>query len=159
MQMKITFILSIVLSLMLLSCAGGGDQAAKTDTLATVSKKFPEPTDSTANGLHPFYPTEQNVLGKWILPDPIDTTPLDSDGYIEFLADHSMAVGSKYTLSKPIKWELNGNVLVITHESGDPLEKGRIFNDTLVLEAVSDTSVHYFNLHEPNFIMHLRRKK
>jgi hypothetical protein len=34
-----------------------------------------------------------------------------------------------------------------------------MLNDTLVLEAVSDTTIHYFNLHEPNFIMYLKRKQ
>lgn len=159
MQLKISTILSFALPFVLMACGGGGEKSAKADTAATVAKKFPEPTDSTAGGLHPYYPTEQNILGKWILPEATDTTPHDSEGYIEFLADHSMSVGNNNSLSKPLKWELNGNVLVITHESGDPIEKGRILNDTLVLEAVSDTTVHYFNLHEPNFIMHLRRKK
>jgi hypothetical protein len=151
-------IVSAIISLSLLSCGEGQDKAAIADSTTTVAQKFPDPTDSTAAGLHPYYPTESNILGKWILPDPTDTTPEDSQGYIEFLADHTLkAIG--HPNLKPVKWELNGNVLVMTHESGDPLEKGRMLNDTLVLEAVSDTSVHYFNLHEPNFIMHLKRKR
>jgi hypothetical protein len=143
---------------MMYSCGGSQDKSAAADSASVQSRKFPEPTDSLAGGLHPYYPTEQNIIGKWALPDPTDTTPESTEGFIEFLADHSMKA-QNHPYAKPVKWALSGNVLVITHESGDPVEQGRMLNDTLVLEAVSDTTIHYFNLHEPNFIMYLRRKK
>jgi hypothetical protein len=158
MRTRQSIIVSAIISLSLLACGEGQDKAATADSTTAVKQTFPEPTDSTAAGLHPFYPTESNILGKWVLPDPTDTTPEDTQGYFEFLADHTLKVEGRPDL-KPLKWELNGNVLVMTHESGDPLEKGRILSDTLVVEAISDTSIHYFNLHEPNFIMYLKRKK
>jgi hypothetical protein len=155
---KIFPIISMVtLMLFAMACGNTDNKEVGKDTTA-VAIKLPEPTDSTANGLHPFYPTEQNIIGQWILPDATDTTPLDTDSYIEFLADKSIKV-TKYPSFKAMKWELAGNMLVMTHESGDPVEAGRILNDTLVLEAVSDTTLHYYNLHEPNFLMYLRRKK
>lgn len=150
---------ALLFSVLLASCGDSQQAGATADsTKAAVVQKFPEPTDSLANGLHPYYPTEQNILGKWVLHNPTDTVHGQTDSHIEFLADHTLAV-ENYPLLKPVKWELNGNVLIMTHESGDPLEKGRLLNDTLVIEAVSDTSVHYFNLHEPNFILHLSRKR
>jgi hypothetical protein len=156
---KIFPIVSMVtLMVFAVACGNADNKEAGKDTTAVVVK-FPEPTDSTANGLHPFYPTEQNILGQWYLPESTDTTPLNSESaYIEFLADKTVKV-TKFPSFKAVKWELNGNILVMTHESGDPIEKGRMLNDTLVLEAVSDTTLHYYNLHEPNFLMHLRRKK
>jgi hypothetical protein len=159
MQTKIFMIGALFVSALLTSCGNSQQAGAAADSSkAAAVQKFPEPTDSLANGLHPYYPTEQNILGKWVLHNPTDTIHGQTDSHIEFLPDHTIAV-QNYTLIKPVKWELNGNVLIMTHESGDPLEKGRMLNDTLVIEAVSDTSVHYFNLHEPNFILHLSRKK
>jgi hypothetical protein len=158
-MMKKVFQVIFMVTLMVLAvaCGNADNKDATKDTIAA-AVKFPEPTDSTAGGLHPFYPTEQNILGQWILPDATDSTPLDSDSYIEFMADKSVKV-TKYPSFKAVKWELTGNMLVMTHESGDPVEAGRVVHDTLVLEAVSDTSLHYYNLHEPNFLMHLKRKK
>lgn len=157
--MKKIFPIIFMVSLMVfaMACGNTENKEAGKDTTA-VAVKFPEPTDSNANGLHPFYPTEQNIIGQWNLPDPTDTTPHDSESYIEFMADKSVKV-TKFPTFKAVKWELTGNMLVMTHESGDPVEAGRIVHDTLVLEAVSDTSLHYYNLHEPNFLMHLKRKK
>lgn len=136
------------------------NQGAKTDnaTAAKSEQKFPDPTDSTANGLHPFYPTEAKIIGQWYLPDPTDTVPGMPDHYMEFRADKTLFT-SDSVRGTGVKWDLQGNMLIITHESGDPIEKGRFLNDTLVVEAISDTTAHYYNIHEPNFLMHLVRKK
>lgn len=159
MQTRVFTIIAFSVSVLFMSCGNSQQPAAAADSSkAAAVQKFPEPTDSTANGLHPYYPTEQNILGKWVLHSPTDTVHGQTDSYIEFMPDHTIAVAN-YTLAKPVKWELNGNVLIMTHESGDPLEKGRLLNDTLVIEAVSDTSVHYFNLHEPNFLLYLTRRR
>lgn len=155
---KILPIITIVtLTVFTIACGSSTNKEAAKDSIA-VKPKFPEPTDSTANGLHPFYPTEQNILGQWYLPEPTDSTPGTTDSYIEFLADKSLNLTNNPGF-KALKWELNGNMLVMSHQSGDPIEAGRIVNDTLVLEAVSDTSLTYYNFHEPNFLMQLRRKK
>lgn len=144
-------------SVMLAACGGGESKPAK-DTVAVASPaKFPEPTDSTANGLHPYYPTQANIQGKWIMPHPLDTSAHGHESYIEFLADQSVKV-EEYPYLKPVKWALNGNQLILSHESMDSTRPGLI-NDTMVIEAVSDTSMHYYHLHEPNFLMYLLKKK
>ncbi len=149
--------LSVLIMMFAVACGNAENRQSGKDTVA-VSPKFPEPTDSNANGLHPYYPTEQNIIGQWHLPEPTDSTPRETESYIEFMADKSVKV-TRFPGFKAVKWELTGNMLVMTHESGDPIEAGRMVHDTLVLEAVSDTSMHYYNLHEPNFLMHLTRKK
>jgi hypothetical protein len=154
---KIFMVLCITaVSALIFSC--GNTSEKKEATAEVTAKKFPEPTDSTANGLHPFYPTDANILGQWYLPEPTDSTPQETDGYIEFLADKSVKVENAAHFNVT-KWNLVGNMLIMTHESGDPIEKGRMVNDTLVVEAVTDSSVHYYHMHEPNFLMHLKRKK
>ena len=147
---------ALVLFALLAACNGG----AKTDTAATEGKKtsFPDPTDSTANGLHPHYPTEDKLIGQWFLPDPTDTIPGMPEHYMEFRADKSLFTSDSIR-GTAVKWDLKDNMLIITHESGDPIEKGRMLNDTLIIEAISDTTAHYYNIHEPNFLMHLVRKK
>jgi hypothetical protein len=145
---------------MIIAFAGAcGSSKNSENTKDTVAMKiFPEPTDSTANGLHPYYPTEANILGQWYIPEPTDSVINDVDPYLEFLADKTVKTANSQDL-KAVSWQLSGNTLVITHESGDPVEKGRMIHDTLVVEAVTDTSMHYYNLHEPNFIMHIKKRK
>jgi Lipocalin-like len=158
MKMKRIFQVLYIVAATALVWSCGNTEEKKEMKTEVVAKKFPEPTDSTANGLHPFYPTEANLLGQWYLPDPTDSTPHETSSYIEFLADKSVKVENAAHFNVQ-KWELSGNMLIMTHESGDPIEKGRMVSDTLVVEAVSDTSVHYYHLHEPNFLMHLKKKK
>ena len=87
MKMKRIFqaLYLIAASVLIWSC--GNTTEKKEATTEVVAKKFPEPTDSTANGLHPFYPTEANLIGQWYLPDPTDSTPHETSSYSEFLAD------------------------------------------------------------------------
>ncbi|HLO82564.1 MAG TPA: hypothetical protein VK166_16480 [Chitinophagaceae bacterium] len=157
MRKIFTIISAAMLMVFAMACGNADTKETGKDTTA-VTVKFPEPTDSTANGLHPYYPTEQNILGQWYLPEPTDSTPRETESYIEFLADKSIKVTNNPGF-KALKWELNGNVLIMSHQSGDPIEANRVVNDTLVLEAVSDTSLTYYNLHEPNFLMRLTKKK
>ena len=140
----------------LASCNGAASTSGADSSKA--AQKFPDPTDSTADGLHPYYPTAEKIIGQWYLPDPTDTVPGMPDHYLEFKADKTLFT-SDTVRGTGVKWDLQGNMLIITHESGDPIEKGRVFNDTLILEAISDTTAHYYNIHEPNFLMHLVRKK
>ena len=155
MKKIFTVLYIVAVSALIFSC---GNTSEKKDAATDVAIKFPEPTDSTAKGLHPFYPTEANITGQWYLPEPTDSTPHETDRYIEFLADKSVKVENAGDFNVT-KWDLSGNMLIMTHESGDPIEKGRLLNDTLVVEAVSDSSIHYYHLHEPNFLMHLKKKK
>jgi hypothetical protein len=141
------------------ACNSGEEKKTEeSKTAVAEKKKFPESTDSLANGLHPHYPTEENILGKWILPHPTDTTTNKHESYMEFLADKSVKV-EEYPYLKPVKWQLTHNELILTLESVDPKEPGKMMNDTMVIEAISDTTIHFYHLHEPNFLMYLVKKK
>jgi hypothetical protein len=121
-------------------------------------KKFPESTDSLAAGLHPHYPTEENIAGSWILPHPIDTSAHRNESYIELKPDKSIVV-SEYPYLSPEKWELKGDSLIFYYSQTNVTKHGAPAIDTMVIEAVSDTTLHFFHLHEPNFLMYLVKKK
>ena len=141
------------------ACNGGEEKKAEeSKTAVAEKKKFPESTDSLANGLHPLYPTEEKILGKWIMPHPMDTTANKHESYMEFLADKSVKV-EEYPYAKPVKWELRDNELILTLDLNDPKEPGKMMNDTMIIEAISDTTIHFYHLHEPNFLMYLVKKK
>jgi hypothetical protein len=144
--------------LLILSGCNGGAEKKSLDSSTVAKRTFPQPTDSLANGLHPLYPTEENIVGKWILPHPMDTSANQHESYMEFLADKSVQV-AEYPYLKPVKWQLNENKLILVHESLDPKEPGALINDTMVIEAVSDTTLHFYHINEPNFLMYLVKKK
>jgi hypothetical protein len=152
---KNIFYLTILL--ILTGCNGDAEKKSQ-DSSTVVKRTFPQSTDSLANGLHPLYPTEENIVGKWILPHPMDTSANQHESYMEFLADKSVQV-AEYPYLKPVKWQLNENKLILVHESVDPKEPGALINDTMVIEAVSDTTLHFYHIHEPNFLMYLVKKK
>lgn len=156
--MRTIYLLTFIVVTAILASCGGGESKPSADTVVVATPaKFPEPTDSTANGLHPYYPTQANIQGKWIMPHPLDTSAHGHESYIEFLADQSVKV-EEYPYLKPVKWALSGNQLILSHESMDSSRPG-LTNDTMVIEAVSDTSLHYYHLHEPNFLLYLVKKK
>jgi hypothetical protein len=141
------------------SCNSGEEKKSEdTTAVAAVKQKFPESTDSLANGLHPHFPTEENIIGKWILPHPMDTTANKHESYMEFLADKSVKV-EEYPYLKPVKWQLTHNELILLHESVEKGETGKMLSDTMIIEAVSDTTLHFYHIHEPNFLMYLVKKK
>jgi hypothetical protein len=145
---------------MIFVACNNGEEKKKGESKNAVAKKkkFPESTDSLANGLHPYYPTQENVLGKWILPHPMDTTANKHESYMEFLPDNSVQV-AEYPYLKPVKWQLTNNQLILMHESLDSGETGKMLSDTMIIEAVSDTTLHFYHIHEPNFLMYLVKKK
>lgn len=146
--------------LLTFSACNSGEEKKSADStaVAAIKKVFPEPTDSLANGLHPLYPTEENIVGKWILPHPMDTSANKHESYMEFLADKSVKV-EEYPYLKPVKWQLTHNELILLHESVEPGEAGKMLSDTMIIEAVSDTTLHFYHIHEPNFLMYLVKKK
>jgi hypothetical protein len=152
-------IFAYTLPFVLAACnSGEGKKKEETSTAVPEKKKFPESTDSLANGLHPYFPTEENIVGKWILPHPMDTSANKHESYMEFLADKSVRV-EEYPYLKPVKWQLTHNELVLMHESIEKGEEGKMLSDTMIIEAVSDTTLHFYHIHEPNFLMYLVRKK
>lgn len=153
-------LLAFTLFVAFASCNNGEEKKSEETTAAVVAEKqkFPDPTDSLANGLHPFFPTEENIIGKWILPHPMDTTANKHESYMEFLADKSVKV-EEYPYLKPVKWQLTHNELILMHESVEKGEAGKMLSDTMIIEAVSDTTLHFYHIHEPNFLMYLVKKK
>jgi Lipocalin-like len=160
--MHASYKLLLVSTLLGLFSACNSGEEKKTEenkTTAAVEKKnFPESTDSLANGLHPYFPTEDNIVGKWILPHPMDTSANKHESYMEFLADKSVKV-EEYPYLKPVKWQLTHNELILLHESVEKGEAGKMLSDTMIIEAVSDTTLHFYHIHEPNFLMYLVKKK
>jgi hypothetical protein len=77
---------------------------------------------------------------------------------MEFLADKSVKV-QEYPYLVPSKWQLTDNQLILLHESTDPKEPGKMLGDTMIIEAVSDTTLHFYHINEPNFLMYLVKKK
>jgi hypothetical protein len=133
-------------------------KSEETTAVAAEKQKFPESTDSLANGMHPHFPTEEKIIGKWILPHPMDSTANKHESYMEFLADKSVKV-EEYPYLKPVKWQLIHNEFILMHESLEQGEAGKMISDTMIIEAVSDTSLHFYHIHEPNFLMYLVKKK
>ena len=152
-------LLPFVLVGLFAACNGGEEKKTEeTNTPVVVKTKFPESTDSLADGLHPHFPTEENIVGKWILPHPMDTSANKYESYMEFLADKSVKV-EEYPYLKPVKWQLTHNELILLHESVEQGETGKMISDTMIIEAVSDTTLHFYHIHEPNFLMYLVKKK
>ena len=150
---------AITLLMILVACNNGEEKKSEeTTAVAVVKQKFPESTDSLANGMHPHFPTEENIVGKWILPHPMDTSANKHESYMEFLADKSVKV-EEYPYLKPVKWQLTHNELILLHESVELGEAGKMISDTMIIEAVSDTTLHFYHIHEPNFLMYLVKKK
>jgi hypothetical protein len=159
MRLTYKFLLSLLLPVLFAACNIGEEKKTEeTKTAVAETKKFPESTDSLANGLHPHFPTEENIVGKWILPHPMDTTANQHESYMEFLADKSVKV-QEYPYLKPVKWQLTHNELILLHESVEKGEAGKMLSDTMIIEAVSDTTLHFYHIHEPNFLMYLVKKK
>jgi len=156
--MHITVKFTFLLALLFVFSECNNAEEKETAAVKTEARKFPESTDSLANGLHPNYPTEENIVGRWILPHPMDTSANKHESYMEFLADKSVQV-AEYPYLKPVKWQLTDNQLVLIHESLDSGQTGQMLNDTMIIEAVSDTSLHFHHIHEPNFLMYLVKKK
>ena len=88
----------------------------------------------------------------------MDTSANKHESYMEFLADKSVKV-EEYPYLKPVKWELTHNELILLHESVEQGEAGKMLSDTMIIEAVSDTTLHFYHIHEPNFLMYLVKKK
>lgn len=151
--------LAFSLFMIFVACNNGEEKKAEETAAIAVEKiKFPESTDSLANGMHPHFPTEENIVGKWILPHPMDTSANKHESYMEFLADKSVKV-EEYPYLKPVKWQLTHNELILLHESVEQGEAGKMISDTMIIEAVSDTTLHFYHIHEPNFLMYLVKKK
>jgi Lipocalin-like len=159
MRASYKILFAFILTGLFAACNSGEEKKTEESKTSVVEKqKFPESTDSLANGMHPHFPTEENIIGKWILPHPMDTTANKHESYMEFLADKSVKV-EEYPYLKPVKWELTHNELILLLESVDPKEPGKMFSDTMIIEAVSDTTIHFYHIHEPNFLMYLVKKK
>ena len=154
--MKKSIILISLVSISLFSCNNSKTGDAKATALDSLAKTvFPESTDSLANGLHPHYVTSQNILGKWVLHHPVDSSNSHLS-FIEFMADQSVK-SENYPFVTPVKWALHKDSLVITYNPKEGSSSSP-FNDTLVVEAVSDSSMHFHYVQEPNFIAHWTRK-
>jgi len=159
--MRTIKIISFAFTLLIIfvACNNGEEKKSEETTAVPAEKqKFPESTDSLANGMHPNFPTEENIIGKWILPHPMDTSANKHESYMEFLADKSVKV-EEYPYLKPVKWQLIHNELILMHESVEKGEAGKMTSDTMIIEAVSDTTLHFYHIHEPNFLMYLVKKK
>jgi hypothetical protein len=149
MQIQKYLLALAILSTTFIGCSDSNNASKKAEKI-----KFPEPTDSLANGKHPYFPTAENILGKWKLHHPVDSSNLHYS-VIEFMEDNSVK-SENYPFVTPEKWQLNGDTLVIAYKTSET-GAGSIIQDTLVVEAVSDTSLHFYYLHEPNFIAHWTR--